>query len=753
MKYDLFRKGFVAGMIILLIGASVVPIVNCGFLRNDDVSTTLKTRTIPSAMNIITVDDEGDGDYTSIQDAIDNASEGDTIEVYSGIYYENVDVDKTVNLTGVDSELGNGNDVGKPIIDGRGKDDNVVLVKCDYVEISGFYIRNCSIGFSGVRLLSNFTNIRNNIISSCGGGIDLWLTHNITVYNNSIVYNNWGIYFDSCDNCQIKNNSIIDNIYGIELGSSSIEIRNNTVKNNSKQGILQLSCNHVVIQENCILSNGDVGIQLFSSYDTFIVGNIIEDNVHSGISLINSNENNIHGNYVRLNNDFGIYTTYSLNNLIYNNFFDNENNAWDNGDNSWNISKTPGTNIIGGSNLGGNYWSDYTGVDIDGDGLGNTPYYLSGGNNKDNHPLMNEITPPELSIDQPRKGYRYILGNELWPIPSGKTIIWSIGGFDINVVARDHESGVEKVEFYIDDESKPREVEYNQGGDIIFSWHWDETMFGEKHTIKTIAYDMCGNNATSEITVVIWNLHLPSPPGLKNNEDEKLWINSLKNEIFVLDFYRGNVIDNYYGNIDSLINRDIWHDINQYVQKSEMTSQEDTLRRFGRMNYFRSRNTNTITNSGNTVIYDGLYDPDIIVPDDYPTIQEAIDNAGPGFCIWVRSGTYYENIVVDVNALKIIGDSAIIDGKGSGNVVEIKAFMVNINNFTIANGSIGVTFVGTSPIWNTIEYNLILNNIIGMEVTATARSNTVAFNYFLSNDIAIKVDGSFNRFHHNNISP
>ena len=68
--------------------------------------------------NVIVVDDEGDGDFVSIQAAINAAKDGDTIEVYSGIYHENLVVNKRVSLIGIPYELGEGNDEGKPVIEG-----------------------------------------------------------------------------------------------------------------------------------------------------------------------------------------------------------------------------------------------------------------------------------------------------------------------------------------------------------------------------------------------------------------------------------------------------------------------------------------------------------------------------------------------------------------------------------------------------------------------------------------------------------
>ena len=129
--------------------------------------------------------------------------------------------------------------------------------------------------------------------------------------------------------------------------------------------------------------------------------------------------------------------------------------------------------------------------------------------------------------------------------------------------------------------------------------------------------------------------------------------------------------------------------------------------------------------------------PVIHVPTDYLTIQEAINAANPGDFIFVYNGTYYENVVVN-KTVSLVGEdrvTTIIDGGGTGNVINVTANSVNINGFTIQNsGSTtsdsGIYVISSS---NNISCSTITNNKNGIYLYYS-NNNTVSGNNVSSNN-------------------
>ena len=129
---------------------------------------------------------------------------------------------------------------------------------------------------------------------------------------------------------------------------------------------------------------------------------------------------------------------------------------------------------------------------------------------------------------------------------------------------------------------------------------------------------------------------------------------------------------------------------------------------------------------------------DIIVPDDYNTIQEAINHSNEYYTIYVRSGVYHENIIVNVNALSIIGENlltTIVEGSGNKSVFEVNAFLVEISGFNITNGENGLSFESYYSTFNNIHGNTIYKNIIGIKIEGAERSNIIYQNNFIKNNI------------------
>lgn len=127
-----------------------------------------------------------DADYSQIQEAIDSSSKGDTIEVQSGIYHENVRIMKPIILQGVDS----GN--GQPVVDAGGS-GSVIIIMSNDTTVKGFNVTGsggCGCGNAGIKVDSSNNIIQNNVIYENKYGIYVESTSvNNTFYSNDMINN------------------------------------------------------------------------------------------------------------------------------------------------------------------------------------------------------------------------------------------------------------------------------------------------------------------------------------------------------------------------------------------------------------------------------------------------------------------------------------------------------------------------------------------------------------------------------------
>ncbi|UCF12881.1 MAG: right-handed parallel beta-helix repeat-containing protein [Thermoplasmatales archaeon] len=196
---NLIKKGVVVSVVLLFVSVSVIPSSGTNVVERKSTMPTLYDR------NTLYVGGSGPNNYTKIQDAIDNASDGDTVFVYNGTYFEHLRIITDIDLFGEDIE--------KTVIDG-GEEGTVVKIGA-YVNLSGFKIRNSVEGITVLSLpppnnIYKF-NVSGNIIENCIIGISLGGSQNHIVYKNIIKDNELGINFFCADNCEVKNNNFINN--------------------------------------------------------------------------------------------------------------------------------------------------------------------------------------------------------------------------------------------------------------------------------------------------------------------------------------------------------------------------------------------------------------------------------------------------------------------------------------------------------------------------------------------------------------
>jgi parallel beta-helix repeat protein len=458
----LFRKT-VSGILLFLLLVSTLTVA----FNIQPIKAELTTIIVPN-------------DYPTIQEAINHAADGDTVFVRSGIYYENVVLNKTVKLLGQDRH--------DTVIDGQNR-GTVISIQADNIEIRQFTIMGGPYG--GIRIQKVYTGshkISDNIITSNYIGIldDLLVSNNNVIANNTIYNNDYGILAGNFENNIIWNNTIQNNKFGIYLvdsggnnlrdnkfvgnqyslliwGSFLSDFLNDIDASNTVDGKLLyylvdlenlivnpssfpnmgyigiVNCKNVTVENFSVTRQGALlfayaadsimrNLRVYENYEGILVvnstrnvfenitvmnnacmgyysiwhsdNNIIRNNTFTGnfygLEIDESNNNVLTQNVISNNRYLALGLWKSSNNRVYHNSFINNprqayfqsggsmSNIWDDGYPS-----------------GGNYWSDYTGVDeksgpnqdqSGSDGIGDTPYIIDA-NNRDHYPLVNPWIP------------------------------------------------------------------------------------------------------------------------------------------------------------------------------------------------------------------------------------------------------------------------------------------------------------------------------------------------------------------------
>lgn len=328
-------------------------------------------------------------EYNTIGRAVAEASAFDTIVVAKAEYLEyNIQIKKPLTLKGEDY----------PIVNGELKGE-IITIYSDSVTVDGLFLINVgtsyTVDYAAIRVVeSKYFEIKNLVLEKLFFGIYLEKSNQGKVFHNKIIgnakdeYNSGnGIHLWYSHNVVVERNIIQKVRDGIYLEfSDSIRIEKNVSTENLRYGLHFMFSNHDVYSENTFEANG-AGVAVMFSRDIRMINNTFKNNwgpTSYGLLLKEINDAEIRANMF-ITNTTAINIEGSNRILYQGNRF--ESNGW-----AIKVLGACYTNEFLGNNFvhnsfdlsynsklndnrfEGNYWSEYSGYDLDRDGVGDVPY-------------------------------------------------------------------------------------------------------------------------------------------------------------------------------------------------------------------------------------------------------------------------------------------------------------------------------------------------------------------------------------------
>ena len=313
------KKLLVFGVILLFFGVACSSSIIANESKKKNIQLTKG--------NTLYVGGSGPNNYTRIKDAVDDAVDGDTVFVYSGIYYEALNINSRISLLGENchTTIIHKNESMWPV--------HCIVIHSSGVKIKGFTIENTIGGYdcSGIKITCHPNTVDNisdiiisdNIFRNNSNGIiiqelfsNLVQISNINISNNVIrdalfddcaaIY--IGAYYESGGvdegpfNITISNNKIINSNEGIFFGEcKDLTISNNVMKSTDR-GIGLLDCKDITVTNNLIESNY-IGINIFIVENLIITHNTIKSN-SKGLVILDDYTNDSSPNISIFENNF-----------------------------------------------------------------------------------------------------------------------------------------------------------------------------------------------------------------------------------------------------------------------------------------------------------------------------------------------------------------------------------------------------------------------------------------------------------------